>query len=436
MGKPGVRIDKETASLLAHPLRGDPTAVLEPLLAPSVNAANQVIRAAEVLRFRRLAEMVERDGVNGGSIRRTSLWLAKHGTLMQADARALVRLAIKLAGDPNVLRAYAKGSISQRAAKMIVEFLHHPPSNMPERARNRARTTLLKKARHASADELRAMINQLRECFNDGVPPEDDVDRNALHYPTSLHKRVYLSGDFDRETGALLTAALDPLSKPRPEPDGSDDKRSASKRQADAFAEMLRRYHAMNGDKKNQAGARPALSIHIPISELFQPGLDTSRKIELISQERFDELFDEGSKAWSTWMGSMSTEAARRLACDCELFTVGMAPHGAPLSVDSHTRTATARHRHALIARDKGCAFPHCNRPAAWTEAHHVWHWINGGATAIDNLVLLCREHHRSVHHDGWDVVIGPDRLPRFRPPAYFDPLRRWLSPSGRRIAS
>lgn len=434
MGKPGIRIDKETASLLAHPLRGDSTEIFESSLAPSVNTASAVIRAAEVVRIRRLAEMVERDGVNGGSIRRTALWLAKHSTLMQGDARALVKLSLRLCADPNVLRAYAKGSISQRAAKMIVDFLHHAPSNMSRKAQNKARTTLLKKARHASADDLRAMINHLRDCFDDGVPPEDDVDRNTLSCPESLHKRTYLSGDFDRETGALLSAALSPLAKPRPEPDGTEDKRSPGKRQADAFAEMLRRYHAMNGDKKNGAGARPALSVHIPVADLFQPGLDKSRKIELISQERFDELFDEGSRIWSTWMGSMSAESARRLACDCEMFTLGMDPHGAPLSEDSHGRFATASEPRALIARDKGCSFPHCNRPAAWTEAHHVWHWINGGLTVIDNLALLCHEHHRSVHHDGWEIMIGPDRLPRFRPPSYYDPLRRWLRSDGRRI--
>lgn len=433
MGHTGIRLDREIASLLAHPLRGDATMALEPRLAPIVTATSAAIRAAEVVRFRHLAQMVDRDSVNGGSIRRTSLWLARHGNLMLADARAVVTLSLRLCADPNVLRAYAKGHIGQRAAKMITDFLHHAPSNMPKKAQDKARTTLLKKARHASADELRAAINHIRDTFDNGIPPADDVDRNTLHDSQSWQKRTFLSGDLDRETGAMLKAALDPLAVPRPEPDGSEDKRSGSKRRADAFTEVLRRYLAWTDSERPEGKARTSLSIHIPVADLFRPELDTARKVRLIAEERYDELFAEQSRAWSIWMGAMPLDTARRLACDCELFTIGLDPNGAPLSVNSHTRLATASHRHALIARDKGCAFPHCDRPAAWTQAHHVRHWIDRGPTAIDNLVLLCTEHHRSVHHDGWEVVIGPDRLPAFRPPSYFDPLRRWVGPDGRR---
>jgi hypothetical protein len=48
-----------------------------------------------------------------------------------------------------------------------------------------------------------------------------------------------------------------------------------------------------------------------------------------------------------------------------------------------------------------------------------------GGGTDVDNGVLLCRHHHRLVHHARWDVELGPDRRPRFLPPARLDPLRR-----------
>lgn len=432
MGKAGIRLDKQAASTLAHPLRGQMWQTIESELAPTAIATSTLIRAAEVVRFRHLDQMVTRDSVNGGSIKLTALWLSRHGNLMLADARALVNLSIRMCANPNVLRAYAKGSISQRAAKMIVDFLQHAPSNMPEKGRDRARTRLIKKARHASADELRAEINNIRDTFDDGVPPADDVERNSLFDSKSWHQRTYLSADLDKETGAMLRAALDPLEAPRLEADGTKDKRAASRRRADAFTEMLRRYHAWNDSDRPEGRARTSLSVHVPIESLYRPELDDARKLQLITEDRYDELFDEGSRGWSIWMGSMGLDSARRLACDCELFTIGMDSNGAPLSVNSHTRFATASHRHALIARDKGCAFPHCNRPASWTEAHHIKHWIDQGPTEIDNLVLLCSEHHRSVHHDGWEVVIGPERLPVFRPPAYFDPLRKWVDPSGR----
>jgi 5-methylcytosine-specific restriction endonuclease McrA len=31
-------------------------------------------------------------------------------------------------------------------------------------------------------------------------------------------------------------------------------------------------------------------------------------------------------------------------------------------------------------------------------SAHHVIHWAEGGSTALQNLLLLCRRHHRMVH--------------------------------------
>ncbi|WP_160312719.1 HNH endonuclease signature motif containing protein [Jiangella alkaliphila] len=79
----------------------------------------------------------------------------------------------------------------------------------------------------------------------------------------------------------------------------------------------------------------------------------------------------------------------------------------------------------ALVARDKGCAFPGCSRPAAWTQAHHVKHWADGGATDLNNLVLLCGHHHRSVHHRGWTVRVGADGQPEFLPPPWIDPGRQ-----------
>jgi hypothetical protein len=62
-----------------------------------------------------------------------------------------------------------------------------------------------------------------------------------------------------------------------------------------------------------------------------------------------------------------------------------------------------------LAVRDRGCVFPGCERPLAWSEGHHLWHWINGGPTNLDNLALLCRAHHRAVHEGGWQLTRGPD---------------------------
>ncbi|MGW4337554.1 HNH endonuclease signature motif containing protein, partial [Rhodococcus koreensis] len=113
--------------------------------------------------------------------------------------------------------------------------------------------------------------------------------------------------------------------------------------------------------------------------------------------------------------------------------TVILDDHGAPLDVGLTSRTATRKQRRALAVRDGGCAFPGCGAPASWCEAHHAVHWVNGGLTDMDNLVLLCGFHHRLIHHDGWEVQIGDDRHPWFIPPPGVDPFREPLPSHNRR---
>jgi hypothetical protein len=80
-----------------------------------------------------------------------------------------------------------------------------------------------------------------------------------------------------------------------------------------------------------------------------------------------------------------------------------------PLDVGRSTRVVQPAQRAALTVRDGGCVFPGCDRPLAWCDAHHLWHWTNGGPTDLANLALLCRAHHRAVHEGGWRLARGPD---------------------------
>ena len=67
------------------------------------------------------------------------------------------------------------------------------------------------------------------------------------------------------------------------------------------------------------------------------------------------------------------------LSCDASITPIVMDDDGNPLDVGRTTRTIPRRLRRALDARDCGCAFPGCGRPAAWTDGHHIHHWSNGG---------------------------------------------------------
>ena len=85
----------------------------------------------------------------------------------------------------------------------------------------------------------------------------------------------------------------------------------------------------------------------------------------------------------------VSPETARRLACDAATVAMRHGPDGEILDVGRKTRTISPALRRALAARDRQCRFPGCQNRRC--DAHHVRHWADGGATALDNLVLLCR---------------------------------------------
>ena len=90
---------------------------------------------------------------------------------------------------------------------------------------------------------------------------------------------------------------------------------------------------------------------------------------------------------------------------------------GELLDVGRKRRTIPPAIRRALDVRDGGCRFPGCG--LRFCEGHHIRHWVDGGETKLENLVLLCRHHHRLVHHDGF-------RIQRLR-----DGRFRFFSPEG-----
>ena len=137
----------------------------------------------------------------------------------------------------------------------------------------------------------------------------------------------------------------------------------------------------------------------------------------------------------------ISAETARRLACDAA--TVGMqhGPGGEILDVGRRTRTISPALRRALNARDRQCRFPGCRNVRV--DAHHIRHWAHGGATALDNLVLLCRRHHRAVHEEGFRItldaagdveLVRPDGRPLPEAPAPPDWTGRPLAPVRARL--
>jgi hypothetical protein len=119
------------------------------------------------------------------------------------------------------------------------------------------------------------------------------------------------------------------------------------------------------------------------------------------------------------WGGFLTGEAIRRFLCDCKVHRVVTSGASIPIDVGRATRTIPTALRRALVVRDRGCAFPGCTRPAAWCDGHHLVHWTEGGATCLENCVLLCSGHHRMVHDGGWQLRRAAEGRLLVRPPQH-----------------
>ncbi|WP_232666587.1 HNH endonuclease signature motif containing protein, partial [Pseudonocardia sp. TRM90224] len=195
---------------------------------------------------------------------------------------------------------------------------------------------------------------------------------------------------------AVLFATIATLIDAKSKPAGADDQRSSKQRQAEALADVCG-YVLDHGDVPQSGGHRPHLNVHIPPTEL-----ETRVRTAIL---------DFG--------GAIATKDLRQLACNAAVIPIVMNSESQPLDIGRSTRVIPDGMRRAVAARDRGCA--RCGRPASWCDIHHIIEWQNGGPTEINNLVMLCRMHHREIHATEWVVRIV-EGMPEFVPPRYVDP--------------
>jgi hypothetical protein len=103
-------------------------------------------------------------------------------------------------------------------------------------------------------------------------------------------------------------------------------------------------------------------------------------------------------------------DAARRLACDAGLLVVKEDNAGNVLDIGRRSRVIPPAMSRALAIRDGGCQFPGCCE-TRYVEGHHIKHWADGGETKLDNLVTLCRYHHRELHRGAFFLSVKPSDM-------------------------
>src|SRR4029077_21021966 len=122
----------------------------------------------------------------------------------------------------------------------------------------------------------------------------------------------------------------------------------------------------------------------------------------------------------------ISAKTVERFACDSGVTRVLLGSESTVIDVRRAKVTGSGPARRALEARDGHCRWPGCDRPAKWSAAHHVVHWIHGGSTDLDNLILLCHRHHWMVHEGRWQIVQSDDgRMLTIPPTMTFGQLAR-----------
>ncbi|WP_242640232.1 HNH endonuclease signature motif containing protein [Rhodococcoides fascians] len=147
------------------------------------------------------------------------------------------------------------------------------------------------------------------------------------------------------------------------------------------------------------------------------------------------EDLDAGCGYAMTGTGSrVSIRDAIRMASHAHHYLTIFDDNGRALYLGRSKRIASADQRIVLIARDRGCSFPSCTRPATWCQAHHLDDWVDGGYTDIDSLTFGCDMHHALVGTGPgkWATTKtgAGHRYPGrtlWHPPSGMDPKRRGL---------
>ncbi|TFD87314.1 HNH endonuclease [Cryobacterium lactosi] len=317
---------------------------------------------------------------------------------------------------------------------------------------------LLVDAASMNVDQLLKKARQMRDSLDEAgirVREQKAWDDRYLRIWTLNTGQVRIDGLFPPEQGEFIKATFDSLTSPRRggvrfvDTDRAawakrvkDDPRTTTQITCDGFMDLLTAGTTVNPNEM-LGGRRPAVQIlttiagatgqpvtasgppeldPCPLAGTLQPGfLSEADDILICLPGQPGHGYIEGNSA------PLSPETIERLICDSGTIQITFDQLNRPLDVGHEQRLFTRAQRRALAARDGGCRWPGCDRPPAFTEAHHINHWQrDNGRTDIDQGILLCRAHHLLLHNQRWQIFENTGRY-WLRPPATTDPGQRLI---------
>jgi hypothetical protein len=292
-------------------------------------------------------------------------WLRHNCHMTEGAAAARVAVGRRMFELPESLQALASGKIGfahltvmTRTADAVGDAFEEPK--------------LLKEAEQSSPGKFFHTCRHYRHSADPvGYAAEqaEQVENRSLRLSRAEDGWYLLSGVLDSIGGAAVRNALEPLARKS----GEHDDRNRERRLADALVELA------TERSQTQINVTSTLETLLGVTGSAAAEMDFSLPI--------------------------SSTTVERMACDCSVARILLGSESQVIDVGRSRRVVSGPARKALEVRDRHCQWPGCDRPAKWSAAHHVVHWIHGGATDLDNLVLLCHRHHWMVHEGSWQLV-------------------------------
>jgi len=324
----------------------------------------------ELERLRRLAE-IERRGLFGrdGHLS-AAAWLADRFRVAWGSARGSTRTARSLDRMPAIRRAVEAGEVTMSAARVLVEAREANPS-----AFERSEEHLVEAARiHSVADLQRVASFWRQRVERETDPPGEDGGglrgRRRLHASVTFQGMVRVDGDLDPEAGETLLTALGAVMNAEVRRGIGDEARTPAQRRADALHEICRQW-LDRSDRPTVGGERPHLTMTVAAEVVARAAgtsdLEAARgpaAPDRVPPSHGVPLSHEAvGVAELDHVGPIGGELVRRLACDASVMRIVMAGASQPLDVGRRTPVVPPAMRRAVIARDRRCRFPGCDRP-------------------------------------------------------------------------
>lgn len=337
-------------------------------------------------------------------------WLGFYCGLAGNAAREKLRVARALRDLPRIRECFAKGEVSYSKVRAITRIA--TPVSEP---------ILLAYAQNTTASQMERVVRGYRHL--DKVHDPEQVLRQrrnrGLEWFFDDDGMLVIKGRFPPEEGALILKAIEAVSDRRYRDERADRseelleqhhgrlERDAEQpiaaRRADALVEIVEAGLA-NVDAELPGGERTLVVMHVPVASADAPAAEAADPDPGNGGDEPAPEPAEGRKACELEDGpALPPDVVRRAACDASLVVHREHADGRVASIGRRSRTVPFWLRRALKHRDGGCRFPGCTR-MRHVDAHHVVHWAQGGETSMDNLILLCRHHHRLIHEGSFHV--------------------------------